>query len=312
MNKIQSSVDFEDAEDVRRGGGIAQRVESECRACDSLQLRALVQSEQAGHLARLQEVERVGPGGGGRPVALDALQLLRPLAAGHHVQLHILRLLLVEQHLAEQEVDACFLHSEDAEFLVVLHRFSHIQGPLFPTLYHTTFSHLLRGDFGYLEMRRSFLSISIPPSQRPPVSFHSVPDQQLSLLQNELNNGLPLCVNLLYSVLQDLEGLRQVPRLSPSPRREQRAAGGQGQSHQGQRSPEDPQLAHSPPLQNAMHVGCRSDCYSPPNPHCHFIPAEHEVPPKCLNVHYWLRHKWAEYAFHASIFPVYLRIVSNR
>lgn len=102
MNKIQSSVDFEDAEDVRRGGGIAQRVESECRACDSLQLRALVQSEQAGHLARLQEVERVGPGGGGRPVALDALQLLRPLAAGHHVQLHILRLLLVEQHLRRQ------------------------------------------------------------------------------------------------------------------------------------------------------------------------------------------------------------------
>jgi len=94
-----SSVDFKDAEDVRRGGGVAQRVESEGRARDGLQLRAFVQPQEAGHLARLQEVERVRPGGGGRPVALHALQLLRPLAAGHHVQLHVLRLLLVEQHL---------------------------------------------------------------------------------------------------------------------------------------------------------------------------------------------------------------------
>ena len=69
--------------------------------------------------------------------------------------------------------------------------------------------------------------------------------------------------NLLQSVLQDLEGLRQVPRLSPSPRREQRAARGQRQSHQGQRSPDDPQLAHSPPLQNPMHIGCRLHCNSP-------------------------------------------------
>lgn len=64
--------------------------------------------------------------------------------------------------------------------------------------------------------------------------------------------------NLLQSVLQDLKGLRQVPRLSPSPRRKQRAACGQRQSHQGQRRPDDPQLAHSPPLQNPMHVG--ADC----------------------------------------------------
>lgn len=62
--------------------------------------------------------------------------------------------------------------------------------------------------------------------------------------------------NLLESVLQDLEGLGQVPRLSPGPRREQRAAGGQRQSHQGQGSPDDPQLAHSPPLQNPLHVCC--------------------------------------------------------
>jgi len=64
--------------------------------------------------------------------------------------------------------------------------------------------------------------------------------------------------NLLHAVLQDLKGLGQVPRLSPSPRREQRAARGQRQRQQGQRSPDDPQLAHSPPLQNPMHVG--ADC----------------------------------------------------
>lgn len=62
--------------------------------------------------------------------------------------------------------------------------------------------------------------------------------------------------NLLESVLQDLEGLRQVSRLSPGPHREQRAAGGQRQSHQGQGSPDDTQLAHSPPLQNPLHICC--------------------------------------------------------
>lgn len=77
-------------------------MESEGRACDGLQLRAFVQSQEAGHLAGLQEVERVGPGGGGGAVTLHALQLLGPLAAGHHVQLHILRLLLIEQHLRRQ------------------------------------------------------------------------------------------------------------------------------------------------------------------------------------------------------------------
>lgn len=40
--------------------------------------------------------------------------------------------------------------------------------------------------------------------------------------------------DLLQAVLQDLKGLRQVPGLSPGPRREQRAACGQRQSHQGQ------------------------------------------------------------------------------
>lgn len=68
--------------------------------------------------------------------------------------------------------------------------------------------------------------------------------------------------HLLQSVLQDFKGLRQVPRLSPSPRRKQRAARGQRQRHQGQRSPDDPQLAHSPPLQNPMHVA--ADCTAAP------------------------------------------------
>lgn len=44
-------------------------------------------------------------------------------------------------HLAKQEVDACFLHCEGALFLVVPHRFTHVQGPLLPTLYHATLSH---------------------------------------------------------------------------------------------------------------------------------------------------------------------------
>lgn len=40
--------------------------------------------------------------------------------------------------------------------------------------------------------------------------------------------------DLLQAVLQDLKGLRQVPGLSPGPRRKQRAACGQRQGHQGQ------------------------------------------------------------------------------
>lgn len=100
--EFRASVDFKDAEDVRRGRGIAHSVESEGRARDGLQLRAFVQPQEAGHLAGLQEVERVWPGGGGRPVTLHALQLLRPLAICHHIQLHILRLLLIEQHLRRQ------------------------------------------------------------------------------------------------------------------------------------------------------------------------------------------------------------------
>lgn len=100
--RFQVSVDFKDAEDVRRGRRVAHSVEFEGRARDGLQLRAFVQSQEAGHLAGLQEVERVRPGWGGRPITLYALQLLRPQASGHHVQLHILRLLLVEQHLRKR------------------------------------------------------------------------------------------------------------------------------------------------------------------------------------------------------------------
>lgn len=44
-------------------------------------------------------------------------------------------------HLAEQEVDACFLHGEGALFFVVSHCFAHIQRPLLPTFNHTTLSH---------------------------------------------------------------------------------------------------------------------------------------------------------------------------
>ena len=86
---------------MRRGRGIAHSVESEGRACHGVQLRAFVQSQESGHLAGLQEVEGVRPCGGSRPVTLHALQLLWPLTAGHNVQLHILRLLLIEQHLTE-------------------------------------------------------------------------------------------------------------------------------------------------------------------------------------------------------------------
>lgn len=47
------SVDFEDAEDVRGGRGIAHSVQSEGGSSKSLQLSALVQPQQARHLARL-------------------------------------------------------------------------------------------------------------------------------------------------------------------------------------------------------------------------------------------------------------------
>lgn len=96
---LRALVDFEDAKDVGRGRGVAHRVEPEGRARDGLELGALLQPQEARNLARLQEVERVGPGGGRGAVALHALQLLGPGTAGHQVQLHVLRLLLVEQHL---------------------------------------------------------------------------------------------------------------------------------------------------------------------------------------------------------------------
>lgn len=71
-------------------------------AGDGLQLRAPVQPQEARHLARLEEVEVVRAGGRGGAVSLDALQLLRPLAPRHHVQLHVLGLLLVEEHLRKR------------------------------------------------------------------------------------------------------------------------------------------------------------------------------------------------------------------
>lgn len=92
-------VDLEDAEDVGRGQGVTHRVEPEGRPRDGLELGALLQPQEARHLARLQEVERVGPRGRGGAVALHTLQLLRPRTAGHHIQLNVLRLLLIEQHL---------------------------------------------------------------------------------------------------------------------------------------------------------------------------------------------------------------------
>lgn len=99
-------VDFEDAEDVRRGRGVAHHVQPEGGAGDGLQLRAPVQPQEARHLARLQEVEVVRAGGRGGAVSLDALQLLRPLAPRHHVQLHVLGLLLVEEHLRKRRTKA--------------------------------------------------------------------------------------------------------------------------------------------------------------------------------------------------------------
>lgn len=98
----RASVDFKDTEDVRWGGGAAHSVESEGRACDGLQLGPTVQTQKARHLARLHEVESMRAGGGRCRIALYALQLLRPLALGHHIQLHIWSLLLVEQHLRRQ------------------------------------------------------------------------------------------------------------------------------------------------------------------------------------------------------------------
>lgn len=102
---------------MRRGGGIAYAVESEGRARNGLQLRAFVQSQEAGHLAGLQEVERVRPGRGGCPVAFHALQLLNPRAKGHHVQLHVLRLLLVEQHLNGQRRWSLMNRSAEGELV---------------------------------------------------------------------------------------------------------------------------------------------------------------------------------------------------
>lgn len=100
-------VDFEDAEDVGRGRGVAHHVQPEGGAGDGLQLRAAVQPQEARYLARLQEVEVVRAGRRRGAVSLDALQLLRPLAPRHHVQLDVLGLLLVEEHLRRAEEESC-------------------------------------------------------------------------------------------------------------------------------------------------------------------------------------------------------------
>lgn len=94
----RSSVDFEDAKNV-----IGHRVEAEGRARLGLEFCAPLQPQEARHLAGLHEVEGVRPRGGRGPVALHALQLLGPGPVGHHVQLHILRLLFIEQHLRRAE-----------------------------------------------------------------------------------------------------------------------------------------------------------------------------------------------------------------
>lgn len=104
-----SSVDFEDTEDVRRGRRTSHPVETEGRACDGLELRASVQPQETGHLAGLDEVEVVRSSRGRGGIALYALQLLRPLTWGHHVQLHIRSLLLIEQHLPDEQRLALFL-----------------------------------------------------------------------------------------------------------------------------------------------------------------------------------------------------------
>lgn len=75
---------------------IGYRMETEGLACDGPQLRAFVQSQEARYLAGLHEVEKVWACRGGCSVALHALQLLGPRVAGHHIQLHILGLLLIE------------------------------------------------------------------------------------------------------------------------------------------------------------------------------------------------------------------------
>lgn len=238
-----------------RGRGVAHSVQSERGSSKSLQLSTFVQSQQAWHLARLQEVKVMWSSGGSGPIALHALQLL---AHCHHVQLHILGLLLMKQHLAEEEVNACFFHSEGAPVFIVPHCFSHIQCPLFPAFDYSTVTHLLRGHFGNFKMRRCFFSIPALP-RHPSVSLDSLADQQLSFLQNELNDRLPLCINLLEPVLQDFKGLREVSCLAPGPRREERTARGQGQCNKRQGSPHEPQFTHPSPLHNPMHSGCR-DC----------------------------------------------------
>ena len=93
---------------------IGYRMETEGRASDGLQLSASVQSQEARHLAGLHEVERVRPSWGGCSIAFHALQLLGLRAVGHHIQFHILRLLLVEQHLRRQR-EWCTSHQEKSE-----------------------------------------------------------------------------------------------------------------------------------------------------------------------------------------------------
>lgn len=191
-------------------------VKAELSAGGHLELRPLVQAQEAGHLAGLEEVELVVACGRRGPVALHALQL----AALHHlyVQLDVLGLVLIEQHLTVQEVDSWSLHCKEARLFAVLDSTAHVQlFILHPSLYHTLPSNFLIGLLGNLKMRSHFPSISILLSFGSPISFHSLAQQQLSLLKNKLNNGLSLRIHLFQSFLQCFEGLGQVPSLSPSP-----------------------------------------------------------------------------------------------
>lgn len=162
VKRFQASVNFKNAEDVRRGWRIAHSVESEGGARDGLQLRAFVQSQEAGHLAGLQEVERVRPGGGGRAVALHALQLLRPRADGHHIQLHILRLLLIEQHLRRQRGWSTSHEDEssDTRELVSSQLFKWKLGPR--SCYHNFFPPLF--FFCWLDFFQTSLNLTRPKS----------------------------------------------------------------------------------------------------------------------------------------------------
>ena len=111
--------------------------------------------------------------------------------------------------------------------------------------------------------------------------------------------------HLLEAVLQDLEGLGQVPRLAPGPGREERTAGGQGQRHERQGDPDDAELSHSPPLQDSVHVALgwvggeggrrvylpcmadRSECPMQLHPSKALSPTRYQKPTKITQIRSW-------------------------